>query len=111
VSADERPRVVEPDLAPEEKETIIRFSKRDDRAHIFSEQRGVVGRLLRHPEADVGRVTLADGSRVENPDVLDGTDTVVGIEATVPVGTLKVQETPRKAGGLAAVVSDGGERK
>jgi hypothetical protein len=106
-----RPKVVEPDaLGPEEKETIIRFGKTDGRAVVFSEQRGPVGRLLRHPEAEADSITLADGSTVEDVEALDGNDTVISYRGTVPVGALKVRLSARDNANPAGVISDGGDK-
>lgn len=91
-------------LAPEEKETIIKFAK-GGAARIFSEQRGIIRRLLEHPEVSVRSVTLADGSRCEDVGVLGESDTITALEATAPVGLLKVQLTPRESDQLARVVS------
>jgi hypothetical protein len=101
-------------LAPEEKEVIIKFSKDGD-ATLFSEIRGVSSRLFRHPEVEVERVVLADGTRVEDMDVLTETHTVTAVEATAPPGVLKIQRAPRGASAtLADVVSErvlGGARQ
>jgi hypothetical protein len=106
-----RPKVVEPDaLGPEEKETIIRFGKTDGRAVVFSEQRGPVARLLRHPEAEARSITLADGSTVEDVEELGESDTVIGYRGTVPVGTLKVRLSARDTAAPGPVISDGGEQ-
>jgi hypothetical protein len=105
-----RPRVVEPDLAPEEKETIIRFGKTDDRATIFSEQRGVVGRLLRHSSAEPDSITLTDGSTVGDTEALDGSDTVIAYRGTVPIGSLKVRRSARGTDAPARIISEDRER-
>lgn len=110
VGVGEDPRVLEPDEPPEYKETIIKFDKVDDRATVFSEHRGVVSRLLRHTEAEPEAVTLEDGSTTDDAEHLDGTDTVVAYEGTVPVGALKVLKTPRDSARVSYVVSqDGGQ--
>ncbi|WP_424004838.1 hypothetical protein ACOZ4I_17380 (plasmid) [Haloarcula salina] len=106
-NAETQPRVIEPDLAPEEKETIFRFDKVDDRATVFSEQRGAVSRLLRHPEADADEIMLADGSSVDDVDVLDGDDTVIGYRGTVPIGALKVLKKTRDSTRPSEVISAG----
>lgn len=107
----DRPKVVEPEaLGAEEKETIIRFGKTDGRAVVFSEQRGPVGRLLRHPEAEADSITLADGSTVEDVEALDGNDTVISYRGTVPVGALKVRLSARDTSAPGPVISDKGEQ-
>ena len=104
-----RPKVSEPDVAPEEKETIFRFGKRDERAVVFSEQRGPVGRLLRHPEAEAESIILDDGSTVEDTEELGPNDTVVAYHGTVPIGALKVRLSARDTASAARVISDGGD--
>lgn len=90
-------------LAPEEKEVIIKFAKDGD-ATVFSEIRGVSSRLFRHPEVDVERVVLADGTRVEDMHVLTETHTVTAVKATAPPGVLKIQQTPRDPSAILADV-------
>jgi len=106
-----RPKVVEPNgLGPEEKETIIRFDKRGERATVFSEQRGAVSRLLRHPEAEATSIVLADGSTVDSTEALDGGDTVTAFRGTVPIGALKVLKSARDSTRPSAVISDGADK-
>lgn len=100
-----RPKVVEPDLTPEEKETIIRFDKRGDLATVFSEQRGAVSRLLRHPEAEAAEITLVDGSIVDDADALGPEDTVVAFRGTIPVGALKILKSARESSRPSDVIS------
>jgi hypothetical protein len=80
------------DLTPGEKETMIRFSKTDGMATVYSESGGIMRRLMNHPEADV------------HPDrVMDGT--VVAVRGEVPIGCLKIMANERKNGGHSTVVS------
>jgi hypothetical protein len=53
----------DPDLVPMEKETTFRFAKDQDRADVFTSERGLTRRLLTFPPFDLRTVTLADGSR------------------------------------------------
>ena len=82
----------DPELTPTEKETMIRFSKTDGMATVYSESGGIMRRLMNHPEADV------------HPDrTIDGT--VVAVRGEVPIGCLKVMANERKNGGQSEVVS------
>lgn len=100
----------DPHLEPGEKETVVRFSKADDRMYIYTEEAGIARRLLSHDEFDVTelRVTREDvwGKRVE-PEAFCGGD-VTGVAGYGPVGLLKVQSGSRSASGHASVVSKSG---
>lgn len=98
----------DPRLAPEEKETLLRFSKDRGRFIFDTTEAGLGRRLLAHPEADIDRVTVLreDGPRdgLAPHDVTDG-DKIVGVRGTLPLGVLKIGSRGRKANGHASVVS------
>mgnify|MGYP007020454544 CR=1 FL=1 len=98
----------DPDLVPMEKETTFRFAKDQDRAQVFTAERGLTRRLLTHELFHTDAVLLADGSTVDSVDSLHATeDTIVGVRGTIPIGALKVKASTRAdKSGHARVVSD-----
>jgi hypothetical protein len=98
----------DPDLIPLEKETSINFTKGDERADVFTAERGLTRRLLTHELFDTDAVLLKDGSTVDSVDSLHtNEDTIVGVRGTIPIGSLKVKATTRSdKSGHARVVSD-----
>jgi len=102
-------RVAEdPDLTPGEKETSITFAKDRDAAAVFTSEAGLCRRLLSHPHATIGAVTVADGSarpEVSLKDVDKTEGKIVAVRATLPVGTLSVKGDPRSSGGHADVIT------
>lgn len=79
----------EPGLLPEEKETTIRFSERDQTATVFTSQTACMRRLLGNPNFEPQEIrVLDDGERryVEHiDDVGDGQIiAVIGEISTVP---------------------------
>jgi hypothetical protein len=98
----------DPDLIPLEKETSINFTKGDERADVFTSERGLTRRLLTHELFDTDAVLLKDGSTVDSVDSLrTNEDTIVGVRGTIPIGALKVKATTRSdKSGHARVVSD-----
>ena len=98
----------DPDLIPLEKETSINFTKGDERAQVFTAERGLTRRLLTHELFHTDAVLLADGSTVDSVDSLHtNEDTIVGVRGTIPIGALKVKASTRAdKSGHARVVSD-----
>lgn len=98
----------DPDLIPLEKETSINFTKDEDRAQVFTAERGLTRRFLTHDLFDTDAVLLKDGSTVDSVDSLHrNEDTIVGVRGTIPIGCLKVKATARAdKSGHARVVSD-----
>lgn len=83
-------------LTPPEKETIVQFTKDDDRINIFTQEGGLMYRLLNHPEFSVN-----DSRCVER----DGN--VVGVDGTLPVECLTMKVGPRKDSGHSRIISNG----
>jgi hypothetical protein len=101
-------------LNPEEKETVVRFAKDEDRATVFTAEAGIVRRLLQHPKFIPEEYRPEGGRCVESAEEIDTTeDRVVAVEGTVPTGTLKVRASSRDSSGHASVVSNktGGGRQ
>lgn len=83
-----------PDRYPQEKETIIRFDKRDEVAYVWTGEAGLMRRLLKHDEFEVD-----ERKSIER----DGH--ITAVHGTLPIGCLKVLGTPRKNPGHAEIVS------
>ena len=101
----------DPDLVPMEKETTFRFAKDQDRADVFTSERGLTRRLLTFPPFDLQTVTLADGSRVDCIQSIDASeDTIVGVRGWVPIGCLKLRTSTRSRGSHAQLVTHASQR-
>lgn len=96
----------DPGLTPQEKETTIRFAKDEEHADVYTAEAGLTRRLLAHPSAVVEYLTVLDEGATRNvdPSEVSGRE-IVGVRASVPVGALKVQLTPRSSTQHAEVVS------
>ena len=96
-------------LEPEEKETTIRFSKDDDFASVYTEEAGLMRRLLHHPhfEVDTLRVNTDDamGKRVAPNDFDEGS--ITGVDGTIPIEGLVVQTSLRETSQHSALVPEG----
>lgn len=97
----------DPELTPDEKETSITFTKSDERACVYTEEAGLMRRLLHHPAFDAAElhVTTDDvwGKHVELHAFSGGT--ITGVRGYIPIGTLKVRSRSRSTSGHASVVS------
>lgn len=95
------------DLTPDEKETSITFTKRDDTARMFTAEAGLARRLLAHPHTSVVSLDVLDGNgarcSVAPDEYTDGE--IVGVVADVPVGAFTVQRDPRKSDQHAKVIT------
>lgn len=83
----------DPALAPEEKQTMYTRTKVDDGYNVYSEEGGVMRRLLPHPEADVEPDRVVDGN-------------IVAVKGTIPNSLHKVMEKPRKDNSSAETITD-----
>jgi hypothetical protein len=95
-------------LSSVEKETIIRFSKSDDRASVYTEEAGLMRRLLRHPhvEVDTVRVNTDDavGRRVAPNDFERGW--ITGVGGSIPIESLVLQTSLRETSQHSAIVPE-----
>jgi hypothetical protein len=91
-----------------EKETTIKFAKPDNRVLIYTEEGGLMRRLLQHPEFQIRhlRVTTEDswGARI-GPDDFDG-GSITGVDGWLPIGVLSLKTTSRTTSQHAAIVSE-----
>jgi len=96
------------DLTPEEKETSLGFTKRDEHARVYTAEAGLARRLLAHPKVRVVGVTVVgEGDNRRELDVQEVDDeAVVGVRCDVPVGALTIGMSVRSSGGHADVVTD-----
>jgi len=86
----------DPHLAPEEKETTIRFCRDEAVAHFYTEEAGLGRRLIAHPESVVEEVIVAEGATgrpARGPGEVTASDHIVGVRGTLPIGAL-LRETP-----------------
>lgn len=99
----------DPELTPAERETLFRFSRADGRVEFYTAERGIGRRLLAHPAASIGEVTLHRGDRrrpaVPLEEVEEG-DEVVAVRGTLPVAALKIHHKPRTGSSHAEVVTE-----
>lgn len=100
-----------PDWQPVERETCVRFSA-DERTtyYVQSFQRAIVSDTLKHSKAQIERVHLLSGERLSRVDSVAAAasrdyDRVVGVEATLPLGTLSIKGTERADSKPSTVVS------
>jgi hypothetical protein len=95
-------------LEPVEKETLFRFDKTEDRVSVYTEEGGLMRRLLQHPEfrLDSLRVVTEEswGERVD-PDDFNG-GSITGVEGWVPIGVLSLKTSSRSTSQHAAIVPD-----
>jgi hypothetical protein len=97
----------DPDLAPQEKETTLRFAKDENRVAIYTAEAGIGRRLLAHPRARIEGVTVVDNDVRPTVSVgeVNGRD-IVAVRGSLPVGALKVRRTSRETDEHAPVVSE-----
>ena len=81
----------DPDLSPEEKEVIIRFSRAEKRMTVHAEQHSVVRWLHEHPEYQVEETRSKNG-------------TLHATTGTLPVGCLKLSGSSRKSNATSRVL-------
>jgi hypothetical protein len=99
----------DPSLSSVEKETTLHFSKVDDRASVYTEEAGLMRRLLRHPHFEVKslRVNSEDtwGERVAPSDFEEGS--ITGVDGSIPIEVLLFQTSLRETSQHSAVVPEG----
>lgn len=74
--------------APEEKETVIGFSSRDERFVIDTQEGAIMRWLLQHPHFELDWATARREGR--------GRPKVVHVVGTLPIGCLKLSLVPRR---------------
>ena len=76
-----------------EKEFIIRFSKAEDQATVFTEIKSCMKLLVNHSEFELERTIERDGY-------------VIGIEGKVPIGLLKINANSRSRNTPSLIISE-----
>jgi hypothetical protein len=96
-------------LTSVEKETTITFSKADNRASVYTEEAGLMRRLLRHPHVEVDslRVNTDDavGKQVAPNDFEQGS--ITGVGGSIPIEALVLQTSLRATSQHSALVPEG----
>lgn len=97
-----------PDLAPAEKETTIRFAKDEDRATVFTAEGGLARRLIAHSDFTITSLVVRRGEHNTHritPENVNDDDVLVGVKGKLPLGVLSVRGSPRSTRGHAAIVT------
>lgn len=103
------------DLETYERETSIHFSRADDRANVYSEEKAICKRLLMHPDFDLEQYTTSHPDAPQQAVSIeeyrenghDQRKPVYAVKGTLPIGVLKIAQKPRQSSGHADVVSGG----
>lgn len=99
----------DPELSAEEKEMSIGFTKKTDKATFFTSIAGAIPRALTHTDIDVGEIYVYNEENetryTTTVEDFDGGGTVVGLKATVPIESLKINSNPRSSRGYAQIIS------
>lgn len=97
----------DPALSPEEKETIFRFARDQERLSFHTDERGIGRRLAAHPHSDVETVRVLDDglASVLSPEQVTDDLEVVAVTGTLPVGAVTLSRDIRRSGGHAEVVA------
>jgi len=112
-SRDRRERLVEVvaedrRLEPVEKETLFRFDKTEDRISVYTEEGGLMRRLLQHPEFRLESLRVVTeeswGEHVDPDDFDEGS--ITGVDGWVPIGVLSLKTSSRSISQHAAIVPD-----
>lgn len=95
-------------LSSVEKETTITFSKADARASVYTEEAGLMRRLLRHPHFEVGTLRVntdgAVGKQVAPSDFEQGS--ITGVDGSIPIEALVAQTSLRETSQHSALVPE-----
>lgn len=99
----------DPELSPSERETSFQMVDADDRLSVYTENAGLMNRLLHHPAFDLKSIRVWDedkhrfGARV-NPEDHSG-EGITGIDGYLPIGALSVSSSPRSTDKKSRIVS------
>lgn len=88
-----------------EKETTMSFSKADDYASVYTEEAGLMRRLLRHPHFELESLRGSNGQRIAPKDFEKGS--ITGVDGIIPISALVVQTSLRANSQHSAVVPEG----
>ena len=100
----------DPSLMPLEKETIVRFSKSDDVAHIATDVASVSRRLLTHDAFALDAVRTDDAPATwADPSDIGADSAIHAVRGIVPIGSLTIGE-PRDSNELYRIIAHESER-
>jgi hypothetical protein len=105
-------KVVEsdPGLTSAEQELTVRFASDREYAKVHSEIPSTVRRLLAHEHFGIESVRVSDGDSFGQSFSWEQWQTdgpsITGVQGYVPIGVLKIQQSPRSENYPALVVSD-----
>jgi hypothetical protein len=92
-------------LSSVEKETLFKFTKVDNRVSVYTEEAGLMRRLLHHPHFEVSSLRDAEGRKVALNDFKMGS--ITGVDGTIPIESLVLQTSLRATSQHSAVVPEG----
>jgi hypothetical protein len=92
-------------LHPVEKETNLNFTKVDDRVSVYTEEAGLMRRLLCHPHFEVESLRREGGLQIALNDFEEGS--ITGVKGSLPITALVLQESLRATSQHSAVVPEG----
>jgi hypothetical protein len=106
---DDLAECVSADQTTELREVSLNAFKQDDMASVYCRHPGLTRRLLRHELAEIENVSVLDDHTYESLTLEEAVERddpqVVGINAEVPVGALKIGSTARNNDRLTNLVS------
>lgn len=88
-----------------EKETTLTFSKADDCASVYTEEAGLMRRLLRHPHFEIESLRGSNGQRIAPSDFNEGS--ITGVDGRIPITAMVLQTSLRATSQHSAVVPEG----
>lgn len=92
-----------------EKEFHIGFTKEDEVASVDTSIRSIIDRLLNHTDFDPGKITVhyeESGDFVNIPfEEFEGEGSIVYIQGSIPIESLKVNANPRSTRSFANIIS------
>jgi len=95
-------------LGPDEKETVFRFAKTEGRVWVYTEEEGIMRRLLQHSEFQLKSLRVVTeescGEHIDPDDINGGS--ITGGDGWVPIGVLSVKTSSRSTSQHAAIVSE-----
>lgn len=88
-----------------EKETSMTFSKADDCASVYTEEAGLMRRLLRHPHFKIESLRGSNGQRIAPSDFEH--ESITGVDGSIPITAMVLQTSLRATSQHSAVVPEG----
>lgn len=99
----------DPNLSAEEKEFTVGFTKKDNRARLYTNISSQIKRALNHSDIEETEISVyndnTDTYSRTTTDDFDGDGVIVSFRGTVPIESLKIQANPRGSRSYAAIIS------